>query len=133
MENPYEDLFGEVIFAYSRAQALEDGVLVDITPYASGCFKYPVAVTSALWELLEVKPDNRFYACESYLAKLAESTSRKIATMLLSFRLATVNPVNSDSLVFPWNFDSVDINLRAVCGPGDNPSPVITIMLEGED
>jgi hypothetical protein len=46
-----EDLFGPVIHAYSRAEALEDGVLVDVTSTAREAgFRIPVALTRAVWE-----------------------------------------------------------------------------------
>jgi len=48
--DPMTELFGEVISTYSRAQALEDGVLVDAAPTAREAgFKWPVAITSAAW------------------------------------------------------------------------------------
>src|SRR3990167_8912386 len=47
MEN---SVFGDVIYAYSRAQAIEDGVLVDVSETAREAgFKFPVAVTRTLW------------------------------------------------------------------------------------
>jgi hypothetical protein len=43
----------EVIFSYSRKQAIEDGVLVDLTSLARDAgIKFPVAVTRAVFELL---------------------------------------------------------------------------------
>src|ERR1019366_7436165 len=44
----YEDpVFGDVIYSYTRKQAIEDGVLVDITEMAKEAgIKYPVAITS---------------------------------------------------------------------------------------
>jgi hypothetical protein len=45
------DGFGPVIFRYSRARALADGVLVDVTDMAREAgFKWPVALTHAVWE-----------------------------------------------------------------------------------
>ena len=45
-ENP----FGELIFRYTRAQALADGVLVDVTEMAREAgFQIPVALTHAVW------------------------------------------------------------------------------------
>src|SRR4051794_4558851 len=42
-----EDIFGEVIFAYTRADALADGVLIDVTDTAKEAgFRIPVAVTA---------------------------------------------------------------------------------------
>ncbi|WP_342770176.1 DUF6573 family protein [Xylanimonas allomyrinae] len=44
------ELFGEVIHAYTRAQAIEDGVLVDATETAREAgFAVPVALTAAAW------------------------------------------------------------------------------------
>ena len=43
-----------VISRYTRAQALEDGVLVDVTDTAREAgFKVPVALTHAVWVLVE--------------------------------------------------------------------------------
>lgn len=54
--------FGDPIHVYTREQAIEDGVLVDLTEWASadkgfhGGFTCPVAVTSALWNAIEAIP-----------------------------------------------------------------------------
>lgn len=56
------DIFGEVIHAYTRANALEDGELVDVTEWASadkgfmGGFKVPVALTRSAWAAIEAIP-----------------------------------------------------------------------------
>ena len=40
----------EIIYAYKRAQAIEDGVLVDFSSVAREAgIKFPVAMTSAVW------------------------------------------------------------------------------------
>ena len=45
-----ESFFGNVISTYTRAQAIEDGVLVDVGSTANEAgFKWPVALTSAAW------------------------------------------------------------------------------------
>jgi hypothetical protein len=58
MQNRDDDFWGEPIFSYSRAQAIADGVLVDLTNATDDhgqllCrqagFKIPVAVTRAAW------------------------------------------------------------------------------------
>src|ERR1039458_4072088 len=42
-----DPVFGDVIYSYTRKQAIEDGVLVDITEMAKEAgIKYPVAITS---------------------------------------------------------------------------------------
>ena len=45
-----EQILGEVIYRYTRSQALSDGVLVDITETARQAgFRVPVAMTAAAW------------------------------------------------------------------------------------
>ena len=57
--NPFEGT--PVIFRYTRKQAIEDGVLVDLTPWARETgFVIPVACTSAVWHgYLEPPPGTR--------------------------------------------------------------------------
>ena len=56
------EIFGKPISIYTRAQAIEDGVLVDLTEWASaeksfiGGFRIPVAVSAAVWAEIERKP-----------------------------------------------------------------------------
>ena len=50
--------FGPVIFSYTRAQAIEDGILVDVSETAREAgFKIPVAVTRGVWDRLIALPD----------------------------------------------------------------------------
>ena len=47
----------ELIYSYSRKQAIEDGVLVDVSEMAKEAgFKFPVAMTNTVWTELIV-PD----------------------------------------------------------------------------
>jgi hypothetical protein len=53
--------FGDVVHRYMRAEAIADGVFVDVTRQASpaemhGGFRVPVAVTAALWAAIEAIP-----------------------------------------------------------------------------
>ncbi len=58
MQNMTE-YFGEPISIYTRAQAIEDGVLVDVSVTAREAgFKFPVAVTRTVWDGYVV-PDSR--------------------------------------------------------------------------
>ncbi len=53
------DLFGEIISSYSRADAIDDGVLIDVTETAKEAgFCYPVAITRNLWHSWLVPSDN---------------------------------------------------------------------------
>jgi hypothetical protein len=62
-----KDVFGEPIFVYTRQQAIEDGILVDVTAWAGdgpegmlGGFTVPVALTHSLWATVDIdNPDER--------------------------------------------------------------------------
>ncbi len=42
-----DNLFGDLIFSYTRTQAIDDGVLIDATELARDAgFKWPVALTA---------------------------------------------------------------------------------------
>ena len=107
------DLFGKPISSYSRAQAIEDGVLIDITPLAAKMrLRFPVAMTSALWVSCTTRP--------------GDQDMTEVLTQLLK-TIQTAPP--SDQLAFT----ALQLALHAVIGPGDDPNPVITLMLQGED
>jgi len=51
MADEIKNFFGNNIHVYTRAQALEDGVLVDVSETARKAgFKIPVALTRAVWD-----------------------------------------------------------------------------------
>ena len=54
MNNPLSDQF-ELIYSYTRKQAIEDGVLVDVSSTAQEAgINFPVALTSTVWEIYVV-------------------------------------------------------------------------------
>ena len=121
----------EVIYAYTRAQALEDGVLIDVSSVAKEAgIKFPVAMTSTVWgEYVEV-PEG--VNCQDERGRLWDilwmlRCNARRGGDTLFFKLYVRNH-NRERL------DSRDlVTLKAVCGPGDTPEPVITIMLPDED
>ena len=45
------NIFGEIICSYTRAQAIKDGVLIDVSEAAKEAgFKIPVAMTDTVWD-----------------------------------------------------------------------------------
>jgi hypothetical protein len=49
--------FGEIIFSYTRAQAIADRVLIDVTPTAVETgFRFPTALTGDLMAAIETIP-----------------------------------------------------------------------------
>ena len=126
------ELFGEVIHAYTRAQALEDGVLVDVSNVAREAgIRFPVAVTRAVWgEYVEVPAG---VECQDEQGRLWDilwmlycAIRREGGGDRIFFEL-TVRNHNGK----PTRKDRV--KLEAVCGPGDDGEAVITILLPDED
>ena len=129
---PPEDVspFGPVIHSYSRAQAIEDGVLVDVTVTAKEVgFRWPVVITAALHDRLTLSQhdasigqdyDGRLWDAlwlAAYTIKLADPGTDTVTytVVLQEVEAKSGQPVN------------VDIRLWAVCGPGDEGEPVVTI------
>ncbi len=129
-----ESIFGEVIYSYTRAQAIEDGVLADVSDMAKEAgIKFPVAVTTGLWEKY-IKPSPK-------LEGHGQSTDGRLWDVLWMFRCAAVR-CQGDLLFFevifamPGGYEGVTMEtakLKGHIGPGDDMEPVITIMLPDED
>ncbi|MHB1538256.1 MAG: DUF6573 family protein [Solirubrobacteraceae bacterium] len=122
--NTAEAIFGELIYSYSRAQALANGVLVDITERAkrSG-IRYPIACTAGVWSLTECLPENDTDTLAGVVADV------RLAEVLTAMREAIRAARGTDRVAFR----ALGAALWAQCGPGDTGAPVITIMLIGED
>lgn len=121
----------DVIYAYTRAQALSDGVLVDVTETAKEAgIRYPTAVTSAVWAVYVRVPEEVPWQDEQgrlwdvlWMLRIAASLSNDSLTDVLLYRLCVQNDESEPK----------EVTLKAVCGPGDDLEPVITIMLPDED
>lgn len=113
--------FGEVISSYTRAQAIEDGVLIDVTETARKAgFKFHTVITADVDALCNDVGDSG----EDYAGRLWD-------ILFVANRLA--RSVSGDRFNFKVSFAGEDHDLWMHCGPGDNAEPVITIMLKGED
>ena len=147
----FGDIFGEPIAVYSRRQAIEDGVLVDVSEVITPCpFKYPVAMTRAAWAAT-VEAGGTWHADgdgESLTLPGGQHVKGRtwdvFQIMLATMRGQLKNEAqrrNTDSsrIYFDVLVDvhgngrKTRVALYSVCGPGDDAAPVITIMLPGED
>ena len=136
-EESTESFFGKVIPTYTRAQAIEHGVLVDAGPMAKEVgFIWPVALTSAVWaDCVAWTDDDRqkqAYQDQSgrlwdvvHMASYAIRTSKDSGDQLL-FQVYRV-PRDGHST------KAVRVTLKLIFGPGDSGEPVITILLPEED
>jgi len=122
---------GPLIFAYTRRQAIADGVLVDVTETAKEAgFVIPVAVTCGVWAECVRVPDG--------VTGQDEAGRLWDVLMMLRFAVRKASEGNRvDFAVYVRSDDSEGtpplVSLYAVCGPGDEGEPVITVMLPHED
>ena len=124
-----DPVFGKTIFSYTRKQAIEDGVLVDITETAKQAgIKFPVAVTSTVFfGYVALDPMPPYQDLKGRLWDLVWMCSA-------AMRRASGSEVHFQVLfVMPESHEPREVTLKAVCGPGDDPVPVLTIMLPEED
>lgn len=115
------------IFEYSRKQAIDDGVLADVSTLAREMgFRYPVALTAAAHEA--VTKDKAAFMTED----------GRIWDCLINLRVAIKNAKDpGDRLPFSMLIHDDKrkkrmITLFSIVGPGDDLEPVITVMMEGE-
>jgi hypothetical protein len=122
----------EVIFAYTRKQAIADGVLVDVTETAREAgFRIPVALTCGVWAECVAVPEG--VSCQDEAGRLWDvlwmcrcgiARSQAAGTESL-FRLHVRNDNREGEPPL--------VTLKAVCGPDDEGAPCLTVMLPDED
>ena len=150
MENQPDDFWGEPIYAYTRAQAIADGVLVDLTSATDDrgqrlCqeagFRLPVAITRTAWAKVIEAGGSWKTEGEGEILELkgGQSLTGRLWDVLHMLRVACGQVGADDRVHFQVLVDvngdgrHEKVRLWALCGPGDDASPVITVMLEGED
>lgn len=128
------ELFGDVIHTYTRAQAIDDGFLVNFSDPESDTadvcrqhYKFPIAGTSAVFEVMRKAVENPRY-CNDYAGILHDMLSmskimcRKISDSEIMFRVIIQGAGRSKYHDF-----------KLVVGPGDQGEGVITILMPHED
>ena len=133
-----ESMFGPVIYAYTRAQAIDDGVLVEVPESASRAagFKVHTVMTASAW--------GATVGFGTDLAELLMKATAVLSAAMLEYRqsehrarMGLGEPVG-DRLAFAYDAEREDggvdvVQLLLVIGPGDKAEPVGTVMLPGED
>ena len=145
MNTTMHEIFGEPIHIYTRAQAIEDGVLIDVSTTAREAgIVWPVALTSAAWSDTvqwgdaddKRKGGGACWQSESgRLWDVVWMASRAIRGGLRRGHDGR-DPILFQVLRIPRDGRGVRprlATLKLQVGPGDNGEPVITVMLSGED
>ena len=132
-ETTMQDFFGEVIHSYSRAEALDDGVLVDVSKTAKEAgFVFPVALTAGVWADVNDIPEAKqgIQDVDGRLWDLLFSAAQRC-------KKSTGNRSDEeDGLPFDLIMhvgEAPYYHAKVHLGPGDEMEPVITILRTDED
>ena len=125
-------LFGKVILAYSRAQAVADGVQIDATKTAAEAgIRFPVFLTRAVFDAYVTVPPNT--TSQDEVGRLWD------IVWLLRFAIRKAQPGQA-RLPFALYVRNDNrrpklVKLIAVCGPLDidDPAPAITVTMPDDD
>ena len=119
-----ESLFGEVIFSYTRAQAIADRALIDVTPTAAEAgFRFPTAVAGGLMGAIETIPPQ--YSHEDLQGRLwdvlliASLSARRAKPGCSRIAFEVILHIEGSTK----NYQTLILDI----GPGDTSEPVITI------
>ena len=125
------EIFGEIIYSYSRAQAIADGVLVDLSAVAPEVcrqhYKYNVACTSEVWGIIDQAVKNKKH-CNDYngvihdMLWMSRVYKRELTPSDILFQVKIKGAGRKSLFEFKMN-----------CGPNDDASPCLTIMMPWED
>jgi len=119
----------DLIHSYSRKQAIEDGILVDVTSIAKEAgIKYHTVLTIAVYERYVRVPEG----------VVAQDERGRLWDILFLLVWAIRRSPKGDILLFTMhvrnnNHHTETIELKAICGPNDDGSPCLTILLPTED
>jgi hypothetical protein len=118
----------DVIHSYSRKEALADGVLIDVSDLAKEAgFRYPVAVTSALWADINDIPESKSWQ---------DATGRLWDVLSMGLNAIRGSKSGGTVLLYMLHMQvgrKTLYSVKLICGPGDNAEPVITLMRPDED
>jgi hypothetical protein len=122
----------DLIHRYTRADAIRDGVLIDVSGTAREAgIRWPVALTAAAWGRCVTVPPG--VVCQDEAGRLWD-----VLTMLrFAVRRSSdgAREVRFGVHVRNDNRDRTPplVRLKALCGPGDHGEPVVTVMVPEED
>ena len=135
-----DTFWGFPVSVYTRAQALADGVLVDLTPHAQPYgFKIPLACTEAVW--LSIQWNQAIEARKRNAT--GQSTEGRLHDVLTLARMAAQGAAHANESVAEFEVLMVPgvgqetaprvQLLRLVVSGGDSGEPVLTLMFLRED
>ncbi len=138
--HPFAD--ATLISSYSRADALADGVLIDLSTIGRDAgLRFPVAITRAAWEAWIGWTDD-----DTKRQTYQDEPGRAwdvVHMLAVKLRAVTRSRPNDTNSRVEFQFFAVPrggrgtrprlTTLKCICGPGDDAEPVLTILTLTED
>ena len=119
------------IHSYSRAQAIEDGVLIDVTKQAKEIgIQFPTALTAGVWAEAVAAPIGIESSRDMWEVARIKEVLEMAITELESSPSKCVRSVYHVPMTLD---DSKRIEFRATVSLGDDGREVLTVMLPHED
>ena len=132
----------EIISTYSRADAIDDGVLVDanrgdLDEVSRRHFKYPIAMTAAVFELMRKAVEHPHYLNDykgvwhdiCHMSKYG--IVKRFDPTCHLFKVVITGTVGKGCRSLNLRRDTHTLKMH--CGPGDHAEPVLTVMMPEED
>lgn len=134
----------DLIYAYTRADAIRDGVLIDVSEMAKEAgFNWPVAITAGVLAVLNDIPrgfehqsfDGRLWDV-LWMASLAARGrhGQRVSPTHCNFKVILYHYENRERLPGDWRKTRIKYqSIKFLTGPGDDFEPVVTLLLPHED
>ena len=129
--------FVEVVFSYSRAQVIADGVLIDVTDTAREAgFRWPVAISGGVWADCVA-----WSAMDSAKQTPQDESGRLWDVVFMAAYAARTQTGGGAQLLYDLSRvprdgearQAVITTLKLIVGPGDGGEAVVTILSPDED
>lgn len=120
-----------IIYSYTRQQAIEDGVLIDVSPEAKAAgFKIPVCIGDSLY--------NGYVVPSRDVESEGQSLQGRLHDLFEMTKAAAANRWQGNRVLFDVLFLTKPrvlekVQCLAVVGPGDYGEPVMTICLPEDE
>jgi hypothetical protein len=130
MENIFADC--EIISRYTRADAIQDGTLIDITAnfleISHQLYKYPVACTASVWAIVEAAVASKKH-CNDFAGVIWD--------LLWMSQKGVVKRIDDSQHIFRVIITGAGprryYDFKIICHGGDQGEPVLTILMPQED
>ena len=119
----------DLIHRYTRAQALADGVLVDVTSTATEAgIRCPTALTRAVWDGYVRVPEG----------VETQDEQGRLWDICWLLNVAIRRAPEGEAVIFTVfvrndNTAAKPVKLKALCHPDDDGSPCVTVLTPDED